>query len=237
MAARTRVKARTRLVGVIATTADLRQALAMRHKPDLFELRLDCLVGKERLLERQRAKLGRPLIITARHPAEGGAYRLSTARRRDLLRRFLPLARYVDIELGSADALHSLLQVGGSQKVKRILSFHDFASTPSRGSLHAKARRAADLGADVFKVATRVETNAQLARLLEFTMEARSFIPLSVMGMGPLGAISRVMLAECGSIFTYVALANKKVEGQLTVDQFKIAMRLFAPARKSRGRR
>ena len=57
------------LVGVIASIDELRLATRMRAPPDLFELRLDHLPN---LRESQLLKLRRPLIITARHPAEGG---------------------------------------------------------------------------------------------------------------------------------------------------------------------
>jgi 3-dehydroquinate dehydratase-1 len=178
-------------------------------------------------VERAIPALERPLIVTARHPAEGGVHALSTAGRRDLLARFLPFAKYVDVELRSAESFHSLLRVGGNRKVKRILSFHDFDSTPTRGSLHAKARRAAALGADIFKVAVRTDNNAQLARLLEFSVAARSIISLSAMGMGALGAISRVLLAQCGSVLTYAALSSRKIDGQMTVEELQLALRLF----------
>lgn len=240
MTARNPVKGRsrvtTRIVGVIASAADLRIGHRMREKPDLFELRLDYLAGNERRLERALGALDRPLIITARHPGEGGAHALKTSQRRELLTRFLPFAQYVDVELRSAESFHSLLRVGGNRKVKRILSFHDFDSSPTRGSLHAKARRAAALGADIFKIAVRTDTNAQLARLLEFFVAARSGISLSAMGIGRLGGISRVLLAQCGSVLTYAALGSKTVHGQLTVEELRLALRLFQsvalPAKK-----
>src|SRR2546425_8790691 len=89
----------SRVVGVIASRADLRLATQMPHPPDLFELRLDLLVGLENELEKKMSLLRRPLIITARHPDEGGANNLPLARRRDLISRFLPQAQYVDLEL------------------------------------------------------------------------------------------------------------------------------------------
>ena len=46
----------------------------------------------------------------------------------------------------------------------RIISFHDLKATPDYRDLQAKARRAKSLGADIFKVATRTDTPAQLAR-------------------------------------------------------------------------
>ena len=44
MTARRSIKRRPRVVGVIASRADLARAIRMRRPPDLFELRLDCLV-------------------------------------------------------------------------------------------------------------------------------------------------------------------------------------------------
>jgi len=77
---------RPRVVGVIASRADLGRALGMRKPPDLFELRLDHLAGtveQHRKSSRARdlwselkntlPRLRAPLIITARHPQEGGA--------------------------------------------------------------------------------------------------------------------------------------------------------------------
>src|SRR5437867_4829923 len=118
-------------VGVIMSRDDLRFAIRMRNPPDLFELRLDHLVGIVNELENKLSLLPAPLIITARHPREGGANNLSIRQRRELLSRFLPWARYVDVELRSANALRSLLGVARRKNVRRIISFHDLGSTPS----------------------------------------------------------------------------------------------------------
>jgi 3-dehydroquinate dehydratase I len=217
-----------KLVGVIRTAADLHLAERMRLKPDLFELRLDCLFGC-RTLKRQMAKLKRPLIITARHSAEGGDNNLPGPIRRDLLLTFLPAARYVDIELRSAAACRPVMDRARELGVGTIISFHDFGSTPSLGSLRAKATRAGALGAAVFKVATRTDTPAQLARLLRFVADAPIGLPISAMGIGKLGAISRPLLAQCGSVLAYCSLGRSRVEGQLSVDQFRRAIGQIKP--------
>src|SRR5437763_1798497 len=145
MAARKSVKARgsrCRIVGVITTRSELRLASRMSHPPDLFELRLDYLAVIADELERQMPRLRAPLIITARHPAEGGANNLSFKHRRDLLGRFLPQVRYLDIELRSVGAYRALWERARDEGVGSIISFHDFASTPSPRSLHAKAAAA-----------------------------------------------------------------------------------------------
>src|ERR1700738_80173 len=100
---------RCKLVAVIASPADLRFALQMKQPPDLFEFRLDCLCDVVDQLERKMSSLRVPLIITARDPREGGMGNLSFAKRRELLSRFLPRAKYVDIELRNARAFKPLL--------------------------------------------------------------------------------------------------------------------------------
>jgi 3-dehydroquinate dehydratase-1 len=218
---------RCQIVGVIATAADLDMALNMPAPPDLFELRLDHLLPLLDEVESNITKLPAPIIMTARHPAERGTNNLSGTRRRELLARFLRYARYVDVELRSAESFHALLNSLPNRNVERILSLHDFDSTPTARSLHAKARTAKSLGATLFKVATRTDTAAQLARLLEFIAHDDAGVSVCVMGMGKLGAVSRVVLASCGSTMTYAALAGKQVEGQLPVPELQETFRIL----------
>jgi len=223
----------SRVVGVIATRADLRLATRMSHPPDLFELRLDLLVGLEKELEKKMSMLRSPLIITARHPDEGGANNLSLARRRELISRFLPQAQYVDLELRSVKAFQSVLDLAGRKNVRWIISFHDFGSAPNLRSLHAKARVAKSWGADIFKVAVRIDTPAQLLRLLDFVSKRDVDLPVSAMGIGRLGAVSRVLFAQCGSAFVYTSLSEPRVEGQMALEEFRAALRAFGIRLKS----
>jgi 3-dehydroquinate dehydratase I len=211
-----------RIVGMITSRADLDRAVRMRGQPDLFELRLDCLVRVVDELESKLSKLRAPLIITARHPAEGGANQLNLRQRRELLSRFLPCARYIDIELRSAAALRSLIKLAREKNVRRIISFHDLKATPDLGGLQLKARRAKSLGADIFKVATRIDTPAQLARLLDFITKKDIGLAISAMGIGKLGAISRVLLAYRGSTLIYGSVAPASdIEGQMSLEQLR----------------
>ena len=215
-------KRRPRIVGVIASREDLEQALRMRRPPDLFELRLDRLAGIVGRVETKLPKLRAPLIITARHPNEGGSGRLSLRQRRALLTRFLTHADYLDVELRSARALRALLAIAKTKNVRRIISFHDFKSTPSARLLVARAHNAKALRADIFKVATRTDTPKELGRLLEFLTKNRVNVRLAVMGIGRLGAISRVLLARAGSVLIYASLGPATdVEGQLSLEQLR----------------
>ena len=221
MALRTAVKARRnrcRFVGVVTTAAELRAAARISPPPDLFELRLDHFVDLADELEAAMSILPAPLIITARHPREGGANNLSIKQRRELLLRFLPQARYLDVELRSALTLHSVLDLARRKNIRRIISFHDFRSTPSVRTLLAKARAAKRLGADIFKVATRTDTPSQLARLIDFSVNGDVDLPLSVMGIGKLGRKSR---RELRSALVYGHLGRARLAGQLSLSEIQ----------------
>ena len=222
MMARRSTKRRPRVVGVIASRADLERAVRMRRPPDLFELRLDRLAGMADEVEKVLPRLRTPLIITARDPREGGANKLRLRQRRDLLARFLSHADYIDVELRSARTLRALLAIAKAKNVRRIISFHDFKSTPSARLLVAKAQNAKALRADIFKVATRTDTPTELGRLLEFITKNRVNVRLAVMGIGRLGDISRVLLARAGSVLIYASLGPATdVEGQLSLEQLR----------------
>jgi 3-dehydroquinate dehydratase-1 len=222
MTGRRSTKRRPRIVGVIASCDDLEQALRMRRPPDLFELRLDRLAGIVGRVETKLPKLRAPLIITARHPNEGGSGRLSLRQRRALLSRFLTHADYLDVELRSTRALQALLAIAKTKNVRRIISFHNFKSTPSERILATKAREAKSQGADIFKVATRTDTPMELGRLVEFMTSNRLDLAVAVMGFGKLGAISRVLLARAGSVLIYASVgATTDVEGQLSLEQLR----------------
>jgi 3-dehydroquinate dehydratase I len=204
------------LVGVIASIDELRLATRMRAPPDLFELRLDHLPN---LRESQLLKLRRPLIITARHPAEGGK-KLRTGRC-DLLLKFLLQAKFVDIELRSLRELREVWDQARRLGVGRICSFHDFEGTPQPAVLHKKMLYARKADADVFKVVTRADTLRDLLTLFEFLWSELSSMRLCVMAMGKFGPISRLFFREAGSFFIYAPLRHPLHHGQLTYRQLR----------------
>jgi 3-dehydroquinate dehydratase I len=212
--ARHAVHKQGRVVAVVASRGDLHAAARMRRPPDLFELRLDCLCRNLNEIRKEIPALRAPLIITVRHPREGGANNLSIADRRELLAHFLPRARFIDIEMRSLPALRPLLQLARKKHIRRIISFHDLKSTPTVRTLRAKARRAKKSGATIFKVATRTDTPAQLRRLIDFFENRGADIAVSAMGIGRLGAASRLLLARRGSALNYVSLSRPPIDGR-----------------------
>jgi 3-dehydroquinate dehydratase len=62
----------------------------------------------------------------------------------------------------------------------------------------------------------------ELGRLVDFMTSSRSDLALAVMGIGKLGAISRVLLARAGSVLIYASVgAGSDVEGQLSLEQLR----------------
>jgi 3-dehydroquinate dehydratase I len=212
------------IVGVVFTRADLQRAVRMRKPPDLFELRLDALFARNDESSGAIGKFPAPLIITARHPREGGANDLSTRKRRALLRRFLRYAAWVDVELRSAGTFAGILEEARAKNVRIIVSFHDFDETPSRPRLDEIARTAQSLGANLLKIATRTDTAAQMARLLDFFQRQRTKTRIAVMGIGRLGRISRLEFAKRGSMLNYAHLGRSQTDGQLSITQLRRAL-------------
>jgi 3-dehydroquinate dehydratase-1 len=217
-------KQRAQLVGVIGSRRDFELALRIKNPPDLFELRLDRLVGCLKDIEAKMSILPAPIIVTARHPAEGGANQLSNAERRALLERFAPHARYIDVELRSINIHRSLLDFARRKKIGCIISVHDLKDTPAIPVLKRKARAARSAGADIFKVVTRTDAPIQLGRLIDFTATCDVDLALSVMGIGKLGALSRPLFVWLGSALNYAAVGEPVIEGQLSIKQLRATL-------------
>jgi len=222
------------LVGVITSRDGLLIATRMKKPPDLFELRLDHFAGAPDSVRKMIPHLPSPIIITARDFREGGAKQLSLQKRRGLLERFLPQARFVDIELRLLPSLALLYQAAQRQKIQRILSVHDFQSTPSLRTMLARACEARSAGAEVFKIVTRVDKPSQLARLVEFMEKRPTHIKVTAMGVGKLGTASRIDLSRLGSAMVYAHMGAAMLEGQPSLSLMR---RLLQAKSEERTRR
>lgn len=213
-----------RIVGVIFSRPDFRRALRMRTPPGFFELRLDALVGHLAAIQDGIGRLPAPLIITARSPREGGANDLSSDERRRLLLAFLPQAAHIDIEVRSAPVLAAVLDAARVRGVGIIASFHDLSGTPGPRRLDRIAGDAHSLGADILKVATKVDTLPQLERLLAFFERQRRSSVIAAMGIGKLGRRSRLEFARRGCPLNYAHLGVSRAGGQLSISELRRAL-------------
>lgn len=201
---------------------------------DLFEIRADALVEHD-LLTLLRARQ-RPLVFTCRARAQGGLREIEPAQRRQLL---MEAARrgfdYVDVEADSGFTEVMVERAGRGL----IVSHHDLEGTPA--DLEALYERAADLGADVVKIAVTPRSIADVGRLLACARAAaeRGGAPLLPVAMGPLGLPTRLLAGRLGAPFTYAAPAagEEAAPGQVTAADLDrlYRVRKVGPATRAYG--
>ena len=212
-------------VGVIPDpkTLDLWSVMSPQEREsvcDVIELRLDTLnlspVTIRASLEGNRT----PILMTARHPAEGGQGSADAAGRMALIEPLLDLAAIIDIELRSAIEMKPLIDKAHARSVQIIGSFHDFQATPADEILRGAISFAQPVGLDGVKLATFINTPADLTRLITLTSEPQR-LRLSCMGMGPWGRVSRLVLAKCGSLLNYGYIGESNALGQWPAARLK----------------
>lgn len=219
------LSARPLTVGVIPDAATLAlwgrmDAAAREAACDLIELRLDTLQLPEGELRAALAGNAIPVLLTARHPAEGGQGPADAAGRMALIEPLLDLASLVDIELRSAQEMRALVQKAQGRGVRVVGSFHDFQATPGDEVLQGAIGFAQPAGLDALKIATFLNSTDDLVRLIQLA-SAPQRLRLSCMGMGPLGRVSRLVLAKCGSLLNYGYLGEANAPGQWPAARLK----------------
>ncbi len=200
------------LLCVTVSAPTTRELIAGRRtaeqQADMVELRLDGVKDVD-----VRAALdgrARPVIVTLRHPSEGGRFVGAEEDRMRLLEEALAAgAEFVDIEWRTGSG--ALVR---SHPDRIVLSLHDFAGVPDdlTQQLHAMART----GAAVLKIAVTPRRLSDLSQLLG----AQSRVTdrrLVVIGMGSRGIATRVLPARFGSAWMYAG--SEPQTGQLTADQ------------------
>jgi 3-dehydroquinate dehydratase-1 len=221
------------VVGSFGGTSALATATSFKvlELCDLAEIRLDLLAADGVVVERARwgHLAGVPLLFTARCRAEGGALELAVGQRLAWLLAALDDATLLDIEVASQGVLQELIAAAAQVGVPWLGSFHDFEKLPATAVLEAAAQQARAAGAAAFKVAARVDSPADVARLAEFQCSDQG-LPLATMGMGPLAPVSRLLCAQYGSVLNYGYLGETPTApGQWDCGLLKQAITRLAP--------
>jgi 3-dehydroquinate dehydratase/shikimate dehydrogenase len=192
----TRTDAARLCATVTGTTVDeLRRARDdAAASADLVELRIDgvrspdlpCLVDGRT----------RPVIVTCRAAWEGGRFEGREDERHRLLQAALDAgAEFVDVEW-RADFRDRLLAHDSSRVV---VSLHDFAGVPA--DLEDQWAAMSRTAAAVVKLAVMPHRLRDLLGLFALSEVGRR--PKILIGMGAMGAVSRVLAARFGSCWTY----------------------------------
>ena len=197
-------------------------------KADIIELRLDHL-GMIPFKEVHK-RIGKPLIITLRLPAEGGFWRgTETERVRIFQQAAHDKVDFLDIEWKTASNLLRDLQL--SSKTSIIISHHVRANGTEQ--LREVFKTMQQIEADIYKLvywADHLNDNLITLQLLE---EARKEgVRCVIHAMGEAGQPSRLLGAIRGNNWSYVSLAESAptAEGQISLD---IAQEIYGLNEKS----
>ena len=195
------------VVGSVSTAEAWSAACAAEALPcDVVELRADGLPADTDWAALAAMSCCRPVLVTVRHESEGGLRPMSLEERLHIARTLLPLAAALDWEIAQLPAAQELVAEAHAAGVPIIASAHDFEKTPALESLLEKEQAARTLGADVAKFAFRLHSAEDMMTGVELLRRATG--TTTAMGMGSLGAVSRLLYAQHGACLVYGYLGD-----------------------------
>ena len=141
---------------------------------------------------------------------------------------YMPYAAAMDIEIKAMRHARELVMEARERDVIIIGSTHDFQITPGVDYLREQEKKARSYKADIVKfaftpcLASDIQTGVQL-----FTKPKG---PIAVMGMGPMGPVSRLLYSQLGSCLVYGYLGEEETApGQWHVSLIKETLRRLGP--------
>jgi 3-dehydroquinate dehydratase type I len=188
---------------------------------DLIEVRLDCLEDHRGLAD--MATHGKtPKIAAIKFSGT------EKEQRQILLAAAKNGFEYVDIELTSLKLKGTVREVK-SLGAEPIVSFHDFAKTPSLSELNSVLEREIASGADVCKIVTTAKRIEDNLTILNFISTACAKAKIVCFAMGELGKVSRLLSPLFGGYFTFASLerGGETAAGQMTIQEMKAAYKLL----------
>ena len=204
------------IVGVLTSFGDVTRVLKMPERPfDLVEWRLD-LTGQRSGMWVERCfdleQTGLHVLLTIRSSAEGGQWLDEDEECFKLYRRGLDVVSMVDVEINSR-LLPRVIAAAHALGKPVIGSFHDFSRTPPRTVLDEVVHLGWRTGADIVKLATKLQKPEDLVLLQAILRTGTPQRPLCVIGMG--AAEARLELARAGSCLVYGFLGKSTALGQM----------------------
>ncbi|MEO8638073.1 MAG: type I 3-dehydroquinate dehydratase [Candidatus Taylorbacteria bacterium] len=216
------------VVAVATNETELRKAQHFRITDvDVVEIRADGFKNME-TLEKMVKRLSVPIILTVRDKSEGGFSKITIKRRREIFRLLLPRASLIDIELAQMNLFADVIKEARSRKVGIIGSNHNLVDMQTESQLVELLKVATAHKCDVFKVVA-VASPKDLVYLLRWLLMAKSSsmssMKMSLMSIGELGKVSRLLFARLGSVLNYGSIDEPRVRGQWKATCFKNLLR------------
>lgn len=189
-------------------------------KSDYAEIRFDFLEPKDipKALHITR-KYHKKCVFTLRPKSEGGKFQGSEKERISILKLIAEYNPYlVDVEYSTASRNKDLTAYIKKTKTSILVSWHDFAKTPSIKILFQKYTQMKKISSHI-KIVTTAKSIKDTATVL--TLYKKQSSGLIAFAMGDYGRISRILCMNLGSPYTYVSLGKPVAPGQFSLDEIK----------------
>lgn len=185
---------RVRICGCVAGSDSGKQIQqAVELGAYFVELRLDLIPNPDIFSLVQMSSL--PVIATDRRNKD------------NLIKAIEAGCDFVDIEVESPEKKR-VIEKAKLNDCQVIVSMHDFEKTPEKFSFEKG-------NADLFKIATKVNSVEDCKRLLGLLKNKNDLI---VLGMGELGTFTRIVAPLLGSYLTYASINQNTAPGQLNLE-------------------
>jgi 3-dehydroquinate dehydratase-1/3-dehydroquinate dehydratase/shikimate dehydrogenase len=213
------------------TAEAVRMAKQSEDYADVIEIRLDRLV--EPATAPFIGSLRKPVLFTNRPVWEGGGFEGPEGERVALLLAAIKSGcALVDLELKAAPELRAevLDVLLTHDQTGLIISWHDFASTPSSEELGEILEQQMESGAHIGKIVTMAHNYDDVLRVLNLqTFAAENNFPLIAFCMGGVGMISRIATLKLGGYMTYGAPegGEESAPGQVGVAKLHAMLKIF----------
>ncbi|MCS7063578.1 MAG: type I 3-dehydroquinate dehydratase [Methylacidiphilales bacterium] len=203
---------------------------------DLIEIRLDFLLKNGLSFDSLTSQLSSilkntsiPILLTPRHPHEGGQWRWrSHTERMDLAFTLLPYASAIDLELAYLEPLQPLLKSIRKSNVALCLSAHFLKKPLSLSQIQKLTNQFTEARPDLAKIAALARSPHELSILCYPLIHAPK-LPWALMATGPQALLTRVTLASLGSKLIYGYLDHPTAPGQPSIYQVNQILKNLAP--------
>ncbi len=156
-------------------------------------------------------------IATIRAKNEGGNWSGSEQERLKLFKDIMPKIDAVDIESSATGIIDEVIAEAKKHDVLAMVSYHNFKDTPDISELENIISAATAKGADIIKIATQVNSQADIEKLAALLQGSDK--KLVVIGMGDMGSITRVTFPRYGSLLTFCQLNKQTAPGQMSLEK------------------
>ena len=204
------------MICVAISEPNFQKCLQTLDKVEMAEIRID-LTGFDTEEVKKVFSYPVPTVATCRADSPGDEKQLKL-----LTAAIESGAAYVDIELEAGKKqIDTVGAIAQRNKCKLIVSYHNFQETPGLRELFKIADSSYNYGADVAKIATMIQSQADCARVLSLYSIGKSMVAL---GMGEAGKITRIMAPFLGAEFTFAAMDDGKATapGQIKYSELKL---------------